>query len=290
MIAQLWVPVVGIVNPAQFTLFIKPKFMKPSLPILGICFLALFGTPSARAATMVAKWDFNENNVFTTVDTVAGYVGLFHFSAGRTIFGGGVTGKPGDRAYTQVYSGAPLTFGYVSVNDAGFLSALNTAAAGQQLSITFWQNLTSTPNANAVRAISPSATGGPGMIVRASSLDGNAYFDTSGCCESPGNRLSGAQGATIGTWELMSFVYDNGTKSIYRGTTLIASGGGALPLKTDFSGFYFGDGMLGRLDDFTIWKGALTPAEIGALVVPEPATGLLGFVAALGLGLRRRRA
>ena len=266
--------------------------MKPSLPILGICFLALFGTPSAHAATMVAKWEFNVPVVFTTADTVGGYIGRFQMSGAQTNAGGGVSGRPDDRAYTQrtYFAGPPLTLSRLDASDAGFLSALNTAAAGQQLSITFWQNLDSGTNAIAFWAESPSATGLNGMSARTSSLDGNTYFDTSGCCESPGNRLSGAQGATIGKWELMSFVYDNGTKSIYRGTTLIASGGGALPLKTDFSSFFIGDGMLGRLDDFTIWKGALTPAEIGALVVPEPATGLLGLVAALSLGLRRRRA
>lgn len=206
--------------------------------------------------------------------------------------------KPGDRAYTQrtYFGGPPLTLSRLDASDAGFLSALNTAAAGQQISITFWQNIDSATNAIAFWAESPSATGGSGMSARTSSLDGIGFFDTSGCCESPGSRLSGALGASIGTWELMSFVYDNGTKSIYRGTTLIASSTGALPLKTDFTGFYIGNSnnysgdMLGRVDDFTVWKGALTPAEIGALVVPEPATGLLGLVAALGLGLRRRRA
>jgi hypothetical protein len=270
--------------------------MKPSRPILGICFLALFVNPSARAATMVAKWDFNVPVVFATADTVAGYVGRFQLSGAQTIAGGGVTGQPGDRAYTQISFGGSLSLARIDASDAGFLSALNTAAAGQQLSVTFWQNLNSAPNATAFWAESPSATGLNGMSARTSSPDGMGFFDTSGCCESPGNRLSGALGASIGTWELMSFVYDNGTKSIYRGTTLIASSTGALPLKTDFTGFYIGNsnnwsgGMLGRIDDFTIWKGALTPAEIGALVVPEPATGLLGLVAALSLGLRRRRA
>jgi len=288
--------VVGISSPAQFTLLTKQKSMKSSLPILGICFLALFGTPSARAATMVAKWEFNVPVVFTTADTVGGYVGRFQMSGAQTHAGGGVTGQPGDRAYTQISFGGSLSLARIDASDAGFLSALNTAAAGQQLSVTFWQNLDSAPNATAFWAESPSATGLNGMSARTSSPDGMGFFDTSGCCESPGNRLSGALGASIGTWELMSFVYDNGTKSIYRGTTLIASSTGALPLKTDFTGFYIGNsnnwsgGMLGRIDDFTIWKGALTPAEIGALVVPEPATGLLGLVAALSLGLRRRRA
>ena len=264
--------------------------MKSSLPILGFCSLALLASPSAHAASVLAQWNFNDaGNGATAVDTVGGYVGTFESTAGRSADGGGVSGGAGDYAYVP-----GSATGRLNSSTAGFLSALNAAAGGQQVSITYWQNLSGTPNSTAFWANSPGATGGNrGMSAHSPWSNGISYFDTSGCCD-PGNRINGTLGATGGTWEMMSFVYDNGTKSIYRGTTLVASGVGALPLNTNFDAFYMGnaangtEGMSARLDNFTIWNGALTPAEIGALV-PEPATGLLGLAAAFGLGLRRRR-
>ena len=65
-------------------------------------------------------------------------------------------------------------------------------------------------------------------------------------------------GATVGTWELMTFVYDNGNKSVYRNTTLITSGTGAPPLLANFDAFYVGnaanctEGMSASNDNFAI--------------------------------------
>jgi len=182
----------------------------------------------------------------------------------------------------------------MTASDAGFLAALNGVSGGQALSITYWQNLSGTPSSTAFWANSPGATGtNRGMSAHTPWSDGNTYFDTSGCCGGD-TRVSGALGATVGTWEMMTFVYDNGNKSVYRNNTLITSGVGANPLLANFDAFYVGnaangtEGMSARIDNFTIWNGALSAQEISNLV-PEPATGLLGLVAGLGLAVRRRR-
>jgi hypothetical protein len=92
--------------------------------------------------------------------------------------------------------------------------------------------------------------------------------------------------------------YDNGTKNIYRGTTLIANGTG-IPLTADHTNFYVGNENQtftlnpdGRFDNFTLWNGALTPAEIAVLAVPpvpEPSVSVSLGVALLALTGRRRR-
>src|SRR5262245_24700077 len=98
--------------------------------------------------------------------------------------------------------------------------------------------------------------------------DGIISFGTAGCYTPGVHRLSGAIGATIGQWELITYTYDNGVKNIYRGTTLINSGAGFLPLTNDHTNFFVGNestaqvlNPTGRFDKFTLWNGALTPAE-----------------------------
>ena len=267
--------------------------MKPSLPVLsfiGFCAVTTLLAPSVHAASVAAQWNFNDiGNGGTTVANVGGYVGTFEGSAGRSADAGGVGAVIGDYAYIP-----GSNTGRLSAGSAGFLTDINAVAGGQQMSISYWQNLSGTPSSTAFWANSPGATGtNRGMSAHTPWSDGNTYFDTSGCCD-PQQRVSGPLGATVGTWELMTFVYDNGNKSVYRNTTLITSGTGATPLLANFDAFYVGnaangtEGMSASIDNFTIWNGALTLAEIGA-IVPEPTTGLLGLVAGLSLGLRRRR-
>jgi len=260
------------------------------LNVLGCASFAMLATPSVDAASVLAQWNFNDVGSGTNaVDSVGGYVGLFESTGGRSADGAGVSGNAGDYAY------APgSNTGRLNSSSAGFLSALNTAAGSQQLSITYWQKLSSTPNSTAFWANSPGASGSNrGMSAHSPWSNGISYFDTSGCCE-PETRINNTLGATLDVWEMMSFVYDNGNKAIYLGSTLIASGSGATPLFTNFDAFYIGnsangtEGMAALLDNFTVWNGALTSEEIRNLV-PEPTTGLLGLAAGMALGWRRRR-
>ncbi len=263
--------------------------MKSHFPLLTLAGLGILTALPARGASVFAQWNFNDvANGATTVSDVGGYVGSFAGTGGRSADGGGVSGTIGDYAYSP----GSVT-GSLTSNTASFLADLNALTGGQQVSITYWQNLASTPNSTVFWGNSAGANGSRGLSAHSPWSDGNTYFDTSGCCD-PNTRISGALGATVGTWEMMTFVYDNGNKAVYRNTTLITSGADGLPLNTDFDGFYIGNdangtiGMDARIDLFTIWNGALTTGEIAALV-PEPATALLGLVGGLGLAFRRRR-
>jgi hypothetical protein len=164
------------------------------------------------------------------------------------------------------------------------------------LSITFWQNLNAISNSTAFWGLSTSA--GRGLNAHTPWGDQNVYYDTSGCCGAT-QRLSGPLNAAISQWELITMTYDNGTKNIYRGTNLIATGSGFAALVTDLTNFYVGNESAAavlnpnaRFDNFTLWNGALSPAEIAVLAVkpvPEPSV-TVALAAALCIpGFRRRR-
>jgi hypothetical protein len=186
-------------------------------------------------------------------------------------------------------------------NTPAFLSALNTVTGGQAMSITYWEFLDSMPNSTAFWGNSPSAVGvggTRGLNAHTPWGDGNVYFDTAGCCDAT-DRVSGPLGATIGDWQLITLIYNAGTRQVYRNNTLVASGSGGLALGTDLNAFVVGNdntltnlGMDAKLDNFTIWTGALTTQEIAALAVrpvPEPSAGMLGMLGAFALSRRRAR-
>jgi Concanavalin A-like lectin/glucanases superfamily len=264
------------------------------LPALG-CSL-LFGLSTLDGATIAAQWNFNDpGNATTSVSSIGGVVGTFNGVATRTPGGGGVSGVAAD--YALDVGG---TNGAMTANDPATIAALNAITAGQAISISYWQFLDSAPNSTAFWGTSTSAPGNRGLNAHSPWGDGNVYFDTSGCCDNPATRISGALGATIGVWQHMSFTYDAGIKTIYRDNTVIASNAvAANPLLTDFTAFIIGNdmamtalGMDAKLDNFTVWIGALTPAEVAALSirpVPEPTVALLGALGLVGVCIRRRR-
>jgi MYXO-CTERM domain-containing protein len=181
------------------------------------------------------------------------------------------------------------------------LAALNAVTGSQAMSITYWEFLDSTPSSTAFWGTSPSAVGvggQRGLNAHSPWSDGNVYFDTAGCCDGT-NRIAGPLGATLGDWQLITLVYNAGTRIAYRNTTQVATGSGGIPLASDINAFIVGNdnlmatlGMDAKLDNFTIWSGALTTQEIAALAVrpvPEPSAWMLGLLGALAAGFRRSR-
>ncbi len=257
--------------------------------------LIVLGAGGLQAATINTQWNFNDPaNATTSVANVGGHTGSFIGGVSRSANALGVSGTAGDYALAMTGAGAGSM---MDASSAGFMTAFNSLTGSQTMSVTFWQNLNAFSNSTALWAQSP--TVGRGFNVHAPWGDQNIYYDTAGCC-GPTQRLSGPLGAAIGEWELITLVYDNGNKSIYRGTTLINSGGGFAALATDHTNFFVGNESAaailnpnGRYDNFTLWNGALTPAEITVLAVrpvPEP-SAIVFTAAALGaLSLRRRRA
>jgi hypothetical protein len=266
--------------------------MKPSFRLSAVALILSGGW--AQSATINTQWNFNDvANGGTAVANVGGYTGTF-IGLTRTANSGGVSGTPGDYGLSMPGSGAGTM---MDATTPAFMTALNTLTGTQSMSITFWQNLGAFSNSTAFWGESPSV-GGRGLNAHAPWSDQNAYFDTAGCC-GPTQRISGPLNAAIGQWELITMIYDNGNKSIYRGTTLINSGGGFAALTTDHTNFYVGNesptailNPIATFDNFTLWNGALTPAEIAVLAVrpvPEPSVMATTAAAFLALGSRRRR-
>ena len=266
-----------------------------------IVLFSLGSVSTLNAANIYAQWNFDDAaSAGSSVSNVGGFQGVFAGVAGRTAAGGGVSSTPLDyaldvRALGNSPNGAMLS------NTIPFLTGLNAITGGQAISLTYWQFLDSTPNTTAFWGNAPSVVSNAGRGLNAHSPwgDGNLYFDTAGCCDAS-NRISGFLGATTGQWQHISLVYNNGTREAYLNDALITSGTGGLALPNDFDGFFVGNdfrmatlGMDAKLDNFTIWNGALTPAEVAALsvrpTIPEPAVGIVVALGAVTASLRRPR-
>jgi hypothetical protein len=272
------------------------------LSCLTLAFFPLAGTTMLKGASITAQWNFDDvGTVGGSVSNVGGFTGSFTGVAGRSATGDGVSGSAGDYSMDVRQLGNSAA-GSMTSNTPAFLSALNAATSSQAISISFWEFLDSTPNSTAFWGTSPSAVGiggQRGLNAHTPWSDGNLYFDTAGCCDGS-DRIFGPMGAAIGEWQHVTLVYNNGVREAWRNSTMVATGGGGIPLAADFNAFIIGNdntstnlGMDARLDNFTIWSGALTPAEIATLsirpTVPEPATWVLGTLGALAVTSRRVR-
>jgi hypothetical protein len=272
----------------------QPRSVRRAL-CASICGLLAVCGGSSHAATVLSQWNFNDaGNPNFAVANVGGYVGSFIGSTvTRSSNGLGVSGTSGD--YALSLGGGGVSGAMMDATTGDFMTALNALTASQSLSITYWQNLNAISNSTSLWAQSSSV--GRGLNAHSPWSDGNVYWDTAGCCGG-GMRLAAPLGATIGEWELITLIYDNGSKSIYRGTTLIAGGSGFNPLVSDLTTFTVGNespthDLLpnARYDNFTVWSGALTPAEVAVLAVkpvPEPSAAILVGAGSL-LAMRRRR-
>ncbi|MGK0190306.1 MAG: hypothetical protein ACI9R3_006129, partial [Verrucomicrobiales bacterium] len=211
------------------------------------------GTP------LIACWSFDGS----ANDDLAGIVGTP--SAGVTYSSDAVRGKS-------------MTGGSVSVTD---VSVFNAAAANDQLSVSFWQKTTATPNASSFWFRSPSSDGGERAFqAHVPWSNSIVYFDTAGCCAAPQRINANPTGFNGFAWDdgqfhHYAFVKDGENKQIYIDGALfldqssVEGPAGALP--ADITSLWIGSAIdgasqfAGLIDDFAVWGGALTTSEIAAL-------------------------
>ena len=104
--------------------------------------------------------------------------------------------------------------------------------------------------------------------------DSVIYWDTAGCCDATRNRVfTGEPNPTKwkGQWNHYVFQKDRDKKEIWQNGSLLLSGTSTdvmMNFRSFFIGAYTaagGTGYRGTIDDFTLWDGVLTPAQIAAL-------------------------
>ncbi len=218
---------------------------------------------------MVAYWDFErvEADGVTIKAAQGNFVGTIVDSAALTAAGGG---RPGGGKGFSVGADTP---GKLLLEATGDANPMNIAAADDHTTVVLWQKNNSNVNSSSFWANADSQDRGFQFHIPWS--DGTIYFDTSGCCAAPGQRLnqntSSIDGFDWTAWHHYAFVKDGEAKRIYvDGVLLTEQTEGVAPLATDFNRLNIGsDGGAahpdGVMDDFAIYKGVLSEADIKKL-------------------------
>ncbi len=227
---------------------------------------------TASAGDLLAWWNFNTLDSTRTFDVQAGHFGLVLEGAQSTAPGSGRSGAGTDRG---------MLFGnsrHRVVVDAAFLNVL---AVNNKVSVAYWQKLASVRNQTTFFIDSPSSTNRRGLATHSPWSDGTIYWDGSGCCNDS-NRVSFNPGATWTDWNHMVLVKDGDTKYIYFNGVEVFTGQNTAPLVSDFTELFIGnssnfnEAVEGVLDDFAIYKRALTPAEVALLAGGATPASIVG--------------
>ena len=153
-------------------------------------------------------------------------------------------------------------------------SALNIAASIDEVTITFWQKLNSTPNTSSFWAFSPTASsGGRAMQAHAPWSNGNIYWDTAGCCNGGTQRINAdaTDNQVWEEWNHYAFVKSGSYKAIYVNGELFHDGDNTAPLPTDIAYLNVGgdqngnNSVRGAIDDFAIFAATLDEDQIYAI-------------------------
>ena len=246
----------------------NPLRSHASAGVLASAFLALSGGSSPlKSADLIAYWNFDDTgNPGIALDSANGYAGTLQGGASFTADGEGHSGQPEDHG---VDFGTTDNGQTVLIGDASFL---NSAAASDRITFSFWQKLTSAANSSSFWAVSPGSNGNQrGMQVHLPWSNGTIYYDSAGCCGS-GSRSSSTPPAPFDwtVWHHFVVLKDGDTKQIWIDGSLVLNDTGADALPSDFSSLYLGselgrNSLRGVMDEFAVYNGALTPAQIASL-------------------------
>jgi hypothetical protein len=258
--------------------------MKPSLLRFTLPSLLLACAPLASAQVqLIAWWDFDNATATSTllIDPRGGVAAQIRNGALPTDPGGGRTGTGADRA---------MVFGtgtqHLFIPDGSFF---NQAAAGDAVTVSFWQNLTGITSLFNLFVTSPSSSeGGRGFSSHVPWGEGTVYFDSAGCC-GPTQRINaiptdseGNPVAWTGGWRHILLIKNGDLKEVYIDGIPGPTGTGADPLPADFTTMFIGNGpglgngVNGAIDDFAVFAGALDGAQIAALAGGASPASLVG--------------
>lgn len=213
---------------------------------------------------ILAYWDFNDNSdPAATYDLVKGFKGDLKVG---TTFSDDATGRTltaGDRALNMGPTGGAGTG--VIVEQARFL---DLAGAQDQIGISFWVNMPDFQNSMAVYANSPAVERAFSAHVPWS--NGQAYWDTNGCCDGTRQRMNIAANLTVNTWSHIVLNKNGDTKAIWVNGVKLLEKINTDDLQTTFTRFFIGTdsnalNTVGLMDDMAVYADALTDDEIASL-------------------------
>ena len=221
---------------------------------------------TVRSAELVAYWDFEKIEADGTIKSKVGpYVG--------TVVDGAALGegRPGGGKGFDVSADHK---GYMLLEATGADNPMNKLGDVDAGTIVLWEKNNSNVNSSSFWALAESA--GRGWQFHIPWSNGTIYFDSNGCCGAT-QRLQKDPGPDHDylVWHHYAFVKDGEHKAIYIDGVLLIEGDGYAPLPTDFNKLVIGASDVfappdGIIDDFAIFKGALTEKEIVAIAKGAP--------------------
>ncbi|MCZ7636331.1 MAG: LamG domain-containing protein [Verrucomicrobia bacterium] len=227
--------------------------------------------PLAGGGSDTYEWKFTVG-AFTR-DLVQSRIGVFRGGSTFTPAGGGRTGTGSDRA-VEFGNGT----GPISIVQVDFL---NQAAANDEMTFAIWAKKYDIANNSVFWGISPSSSSNlRGWQAHLPWSNNNIYFDTAGCCDGSTQRINAPITDFAGysgdetwwrDWHFFVFSKKGEVKQIWIDGTLFLEGYNTAPLPTDFNELLLGAeppaGNLfhGQIDDFSVYRTALTEAQIGQL-------------------------
>ncbi len=226
-------------------------------------------------ADALGIWDFDSTASPTqSADLLTNSPILFEGNTAYSADAAGRSGLAGDRAMNFGTAGGSSA----RITDAAFLALLNNRnLSGDQLSVVFWQRWDSAIANSSTVWFRSAASGNRGLQAHVPWGDETVYFDHSGCCESPAQRLTLASSSVPGLnwqqWNHIALIKSGATKELWINGQLVASQStGVAALTGDWTEVLFGQPlnspfspMKGKVDDFAIFTTALEPAHITAL-------------------------
>ena len=266
----------GIVNLINSQVMNQKPNNAPYRLLAGLAALTL-GTVVAQAQAVppvLAHWDFERLDADgVSIKSVDGkYVGAINDAAKLTEAGGG---RPGGGRGFDV-SQANSSRGYILVEATGDDNPMNLAAADDVVTIMLWQKNFSNVNSSSFWFVADSQA--RGIQAHLPWSNGQIYLDSNGCCAAPSQRLNQApaEGFDWNTWHHYALVKNKEAKQIYvDGELLAEQTEGVGPLPTDFTQLFIGaasdrNAPDGIIDDFAIFKGALTQRQIQDIAKGAP--------------------
>lgn len=232
-------------------------------------------------------WDFNNPSaVSQSADSIHGTPVTFLAGTAFSADAAGRSGQTGDRAMnfgTTAGNSAKIT-------NAAFMALLNQSnSRNDRLTVVFWQKWSANiANSSSIWCNSASAAGNRGLQAHVPYGDGTVFFDTSGCCTIPAQRLQSGTGTVLPgfnwqQWHHFALVKDGAAKQIWIDGQLLASQTtGVSALLGDWTEILLGQQLgaanntvRGLMDDLAIFGTALDSAQIAALAGGLPPADLV---------------